>query len=146
MSLKQQLMEDMKQAMKAKDTVKLNTIRLINSEVKNIEIDEGELDDAGVQRVIKRMIKQWKDAIIDYRQGKREDLVEAAQAKIKILELYLPAEMAEEDLKKIIQEVIEGSGQGQMGPIIGLVMAKVKGQADGSTVARLVKDLLSKPA
>lgn len=143
MTLQAQILEDMKQAMKAKDMDRLNTIRLLRSEIKNVEIDHGEQDDAAVQKIVKKMVKQWQDAKVDYQKGKREDLVKEADARLEILNSYLPAQMSEEELKKVIQEVIAESGQSQIGPVIGMVMKKVGTQADGGMVSKLVKELIS---
>ncbi len=143
MTLAQTIMEDMKNAMKAHDADTLGTIRLLRSEIKNFEIDNGVQDDAGVQKIVVRMIKQWKDAIEEYKKGNREDLVAEAEVKIKVLERYLPAQLSEDEVKKIVQEVITQSGQTQMGPVIGMVMKKVAGQADGGLVSRLVKEALN---
>ena len=96
MTLKQQLMEDMKSAMKAHDTVKLGAIRFLQAELRNVEIDHGEQDDAGIQKIVARQIKQMKDAISDYQKGDRQDLVDAEAAKITVLEAYLPQQMSDE--------------------------------------------------
>lgn len=144
MSLKDDLMQQMKEAMKAKDTETLSTIRLLRSEIKNFEIDNGEQDDAGVQKIVARMIKQWKDAINDYKAGGREDLVVEAQQKLKVLEKFLPAQMSEEAVRKLVAEVVvEAGADAKPGPVTGMVMKKVAGKADGGLVAKLVKELLA---
>ncbi len=144
MSLKDDLMQQMKEAMKAKDTETLGTIRLLRSEIKNFEIDNGEQDDAGVQKIVARMIKQWKDAINDYKAGGREDLVAEAQQKLKVLEKFLPAQMSEEEVRKLVAEVVASAGaDAKPGPVTGMVMKKVAGKADGGLVAKLVKELLA---
>lgn len=144
MSLKDDLMQQMKEAMKAKDTETLGTIRLLRSEIKNFEIDNGEQDDAGVQKIVARMIKQWKDAINDYKAGGREDLVVEAQQKLKVLEKFLPAQMSEEAVRKLVAEVVvEAGADAKPGPVTGMVMKKVAGKADGGLVAKLVKELLA---
>ncbi|MFZ5438137.1 MAG: GatB/YqeY domain-containing protein [Patescibacteria group bacterium] len=144
MSLKDDLMQQMKEAMRAKDAETLGTIRLLRSEIKNFEIDNGEQDDAGVQKIVARMIKQWKDAINDYKAGGREDLVVEAQQKLKVLEKFLPAQMSEEEVRKVVAEVVASAGDdAKPGPVTGMVMKKVAGKADGGLVARLVKELLA---
>jgi len=141
-SLKQQIRDDMKSAMKAREKEKLMTIRTLLSEIKNFEIDNGEQDNAGIQVIISRMVKQWKDAIEEYKKGDRSDLVEESEKKIEILQNYLPEQMNEEELKKIIQEVIAGSEQKKAGPIIGQVISMTQGQADGKMIAKLVNQML----
>jgi len=143
MSLKQQLLEEMKTAMKSGDKVRLGVIRMLRSRIKNVEIDEGELDDAGVQKVVKQQVKQWKDALQDYIDAGREDLVEETEAKLAILQEYMPEQLSEEKIKEIIAEVKKASGVDQVGPLIGQVMAKVGDKADGSLVAKLVRESLS---
>jgi len=143
MSLNKQIMEDMKQAMKDKNAEKLVMLRLLRSEIKNVEIDHGEQDDAGVQKIVAKLLKQWNDAKSDYEKGGRDDLVKEAESKIVVLESYLPEQMSDDELKKIVKEVIDQSGQTQVGPIIGQVMKKVAGKADGGKVSQLVKELLA---
>ncbi len=144
MSLKTQLLEEMKQAMKAGDKLRLEVIRMLRSRIKNVEIDEGELDDEGVQQVVKKQIKQWKDALEDYKQGGRQDLVEETQSKIKVLQEYMPEQMSEEEIKQLIDKIKEKTGIDQAGPLIGKVMAEVGNQAEGSKVAKLVREQLKK--
>ena len=143
MSLQDQLFEEMKQAMKAHDQLKLDVIRLLRAKIKNVEIDRGEQDDAGVQKIVQQMIKQWKDAIIDYKKGNRDDLVQEAEAKVKLLTVYLPAQLSDDELKKIIEEVKTTTGLDQVGPLIGQVKQQVGNQADGRRVAQLVNQLMS---
>ncbi len=143
MSLQDQLFEEMKQAMKAHDQLKLDVIRLLRAKIKNVEIDRGEQDDAGVQKIVQQMIKQWKDAIIDYKKGNRDDLVQEAEAKVKLLTVYLPAQLSDDELKQIIEEVKITTGLDQVGPLIGQVKQKVGNQADGRRVAQLVNQLMS---
>ena len=143
MSLKQQLTEDMKTAMKAREAEKLGTIRFLLSAIKNAEIDAGELDDAGIQKVIATQVKQIKESIEEYKKGGREDLVTAEQGKLKVLSAYLPEQMSDEELKQIIQSVIDQSSDKNMGPIIGQVMKQVAGKADGQRVSQLVRELLN---
>ena len=143
MSLQDQLFEEMKQAMKAHDQLKLDVIRLLRARIKNVEIDHGEQADADVQKIVQQMIKQWKDAIVDYKKGNRDDLVEEAEAKVKLLEAYLPAQLSDDELKKIIEEVKTTTGLDQVGPLIGQVKQKVGNQADGRRVAQLVNQLMS---
>jgi uncharacterized protein YqeY len=142
-TLKTQLTEDMKNAMRARDMVRLNVIRFLLSELKNWEIDNGEQDDAGVQKVIAREVKKVKDAIVDFQKAGREDIVEEENVKIAIMEEYLPKQMTDEDLLKIVHEVVASSEQKDFGNLMKAVMAKVQGQADGSRVSAMVKQALS---
>jgi uncharacterized protein YqeY len=142
MLLKQQLIEDMKTAMKAGDKVKLNVVRFLRSAIKNHEIDHGEQDDAGVEKIVAKQAKQIKESIEEYQKAGRDDLVSEEEAKLEVLSAYLPEQMSDEELQEAIKEVLAGVENPQMGPIIGQVMAKVQGKADGSRVSQLVKQAL----
>ena len=145
MSLKDQLLADMKTAMKARDKVTLGAIRFFLSEIKNYEIDHGPQDDEGIIKLASKQIKQMKDAIQEYKKGNRDDLVEAEEQKIKVLEKYLPAQLSDEELQKIVEEAVSQAGdQANMGQVIGAVRAKVGSRADGSRIAALVKQALAK--
>ncbi len=143
MTLQQQLMEDMKNAMKAKDMVKLNVIRFLRAEIKNYEIDHGEQDDQGVQKIIATQVKQAKDAQAEFAKGGRQDLVDEEAAKIQVLESYLPAQLSDDELDAIVTQVVSESEEQNMGKLISAVMAKVQGQADGARVAAMVKQHLA---
>lgn len=143
MSLKQQLMDEMKQAMKSGDKLKLEVIRLLRSRVKNVEIDQGEVGDEGVQQVAASQIKQWKDALQDYKQGGRQDLVEETEQKIKVLQTYLPQQLTDVEINQIIVRLKQETGLDQPGPLIGKVMAQVGNRAEGSRVAQLVREALN---
>lgn len=142
MTLKQQLTEDMKTAMKARDMMTLDAIRFLQAEVRNIEIDHGEQDDAGIQKIVARQIKQMRDSITEYEKGGRADLVEAEQAKIKVIEKYVPQQMSDTELKAIIEKVVAENPGAQMGQVIGQVMKQTAGQADGGRVSAMVRDAL----
>ena len=143
MSLQDQLLENMKQAMRDKDEVKLGTIRMLRAKIKNQEIDLGPLDDEQVQKLAQQTIKQWQDAIHDYKKGDRQDLVEEAEQKIEILQEYLPQQLSDEELAEIINQIKEETGLDQVGPIIGKVKQKVGNQAEGSRIAKLVNQIFS---
>lgn len=143
MSLKLQLVEDMKSAMRAREMMKLNVIRFLQAEIKNVEIDNGEQDDAGIQKIIARQIKQMKDAITDYKTGGRQDLIDEETQKITVLEAYLPQQMSDGDLEKIVGEVVAELGQGNFGQVMGAVMKRVAGLADGNRVSAAVKAALA---
>ena len=143
MPLKDQLMEDMKNAMRSRDSVRLDVIRFLRSEIKNIEIDHGEQNDEGVLKIISRQVKSMKDANSEYEKGGREDLVEDNNIKIQILEGYLPEQLSEEELESIVKKVIDNADEKNMGKIIGQVVKEVSGKADGGRVSQMVRKLLS---
>lgn len=143
MTIKQTIMEDMKAAMKAHDSLKLNTVRLFLSELKNFEIDNGEQDDAGAQKIAARLIKQWQDALKDFEKGGREDLITETKAKMDIISVYLPKQLDDAALATIVDEVIAASPVKTIGPITGQVMKRVAGQADGGRVSAMVQAKLA---
>lgn len=140
--MKSQLYDDMKTAMRAHDTVKLGVVRYLLSEIKNFEIDNGEQDDEGVFKVISREVKKTKDALEDFKKADRQDIVEEENAKIVVMESYLPKQMSDADLEKIVQETVAAATDKNFGSLMKAVMAKVQGQADGSRVSALVKQAL----
>ena len=143
MSLKEQLVQDMKTAMKAKDQTKVNTIRYTRAALKNREIEAGqELDDDGVLKVIASLVKQHKDSIEQYQQGNRDDLVAKEQAELKILEAYLPQQMTEKEVEALVNEAIEAvqaASMKDMGKVMKYIMPKTQGRADGKMINQLVK-------
>ena len=142
MTLKEQLMEDMKNAMRAHETLKLDVVRMIRSEVKNFEIDNGEADDEKVQKIIKTMLKQQKDALLDFERAARQDLIDETKAKIEVFASYLPTELSDSELETIVAEVMATAPNKDFGPLMGQVMKKVGNRADGGRVtAMLKKDL-----
>lgn len=143
MSFSQQLIDDMKQAMKAGDKVKLSVIRFLRSEIKNYEIDHGEQDDAGIEKIVAKQVKQVKESITEYKKAGRDDLVSEEEPKLKILEEYLPEQMSDEELQVVIDEVLSTMDNPEIGPAIGQVMGKVQGKADGSKVSALVRQALA---
>lgn len=143
MATKTSLTEDMKQAMRDKNAMKLGVIRFLLSEIKNVEIDEGELNEDGVTKVVARQIKQTKEAMEELKNSGRPELVEDEQAKLSVLETYMPAQMSEDELTTIVDEEIANSPDKHMGKIIGAVMKRVGNQADGTTVSTIVRKQLS---
>ncbi|MCL4208909.1 GatB/YqeY domain-containing protein [Patescibacteria group bacterium] len=143
MSLKDQLMEDMKNAMRSRDSAKLDVIRFLRSEIKNIEIDHGDQDDAGVLKIVARQIKSMKDANTEFINAGREDLAKENDSKIAILETYMPAQLSDAELEEIVKSTIESSEDKNMGKIIGQVVAKTEGKADGGRISQMVRKLLS---
>lgn len=141
MTLKQQLYEDMKQAMRDCDKDKLETIRYAIAQVKNAEIDHGELDDPAVLAILNKVTKQIKEALTDFTQAQRQDLVASEEAKLKIMQAYLPAQMSGQELGQIVDRVIAEHGP-NVGAIMGQVMKQVKGQVDGGRVSNMVQSRL----
>ena len=143
MSLKLQITEDMKQAMRDRDADRLGAIRFLLSELKNFEIDNGEQNDEGIQKLISRQIKQMKDAIGDFQKGDRADLVEAEEKKIAVIAKYLPTQLSDEDLQAVITKVVAQMGaNANLGQVIGAVKSQVGNSADGGRVASLVKQVM----
>ena len=147
MTLKEQLMADFKDAMRAKDEVAKNTISFARAAVKQYEVDtREELDDAGIIAILAKQVKMRKDALADFEKAGRTDLVESYNAEIEILSRYLPEQLSEDKLREIVAETaaalgIEG-GKQNMGKLMGPVMAKVKGLADGNAVKKVVQEFL----
>lgn len=142
MNLQEQLMEDMKQAMRDKNMLKLGVIRLLRSEIKNFEIDNGPQDDAGVQKVIASQVKKMKDALIEFKNAGRDDIVADEEAKLVIMEAYLPQQLSDEELETIVTRVVAAAEDKNMGKLIGVVMKEVAGKADGNRVSALVRSKL----
>ncbi len=149
MSIKDRLTEDMKAAMKAKADGKqqLAVIRMVRSAIRQQEIDgKTELDDNGVIAVISKEVKMRKDSLEEFKKGGREDLVAQTEAEIAVLMPYLPEQLSEADVRTLVEEAIAASGassQKDMGKVMGLLMPKVKGRADGKMVNTIVRELLN---
>lgn len=146
MNLKEQLKAELKEAMRAKDIVKRDTIRSINTMIKQIEVDERiDLDDTAVIKLIQRGIKQREEAIIQYKNASRTDLVDIEQGQIDIFKLYLPKQLDDNELEAIIQDIINSTGattMKDMGKVMNPAKEKVNGQADGKRINEMVKKLL----
>lgn len=149
MSIKEQLMADMKVAMKAKEEGKLalNTIRMARAHIRQAEIDNGHADfnDDQVLAVLRKEVKQRKETLSEIESSGREDLVEQTKAEIDVLEKYLPAEMTPEAVEAAVKEIVNAMDPGQknMGSVMKAVMAKLKGQADGKLINQIVRKLLA---
>lgn len=149
MSIKEQLMADMKAAMKAKEEGKLalNTIRMARAHIRQAEIDNGHADfnDDQVLAVLRKEVKQRKETLSEIEGSGREDLVEQTKAEIDVLEKYLPAEMSPEAVEAAVKEIVDAMDPGQknMGSVMKAVMAKLKGQADGKLINQIVRKLLA---
>lgn len=150
MSLYQTLGDDLKQAMKAGDVFRRDTLRLLQSAVKNVAIDKrqapADLSDTEVEEVIKKLVKQRKDSIAQYQSGNRPDLAAKEQEELDLLATYLPEAMPEAELRALVEEALKESGmttKDKMGQAMGVVMKKVAGRASGDDVRRVVESLLS---
>ena len=147
MSLKDRLQNDFKEAMKAKDEIRKNTVNLARAAIKQYEIDNRtELDDQGVITILTKQAKMRKDALSDFEKAGRTDLLDAYNKEIEILMEYLPKQLSEAEITEIVKATaaelgIEG-GRQNMGKLIGAVMPKVKGVADGGVVKKIVEGLL----
>ncbi len=148
MSLLDTLQSDIKEAMKAKEVVARDALRLLLASLKNTAIDSGKdiakLTDEEIVVVIRREIKRRKESIAAFTEGGRDELVASEQAEVDLFEKYVPAQMSAEDVDKAVAEAIAEAGDGaQFGQVMGAVMKKVGGQADGNLVNERVKTALS---
>ena len=147
MSLKEQLKEDLKTAMREKEVVKRDSIRAINTMIKQIEVDERrEIDDEEVIKLIQRGIKQREEAITQYKAASRDDLVSKEQEQIDVFMLYLPAQISEEELESGMKEIIAQTAalsMKDMGKVMGIATKKFAGVADGKRINEMVKKLLA---
>lgn len=140
--------KEIKQAMLSKDSVKLASLRAVKSAVIMAQTEKGagELDEAGMQKIIQKQVKQRKDAAQIYIDQSRQDLADDELAQVKILEQYLPKQMNESEIKTVVEEVISSVGatsMADMGKVMGLVNLKLAGKADGKIIAQIVKTTLA---
>jgi uncharacterized protein len=146
MSLKAQISEDMKTAMRAKDMQKLGVIRLLQAAIKQREVDERiELDDAAVISAIEKMLKQRRDSIAAFEGANRMDLADQEKFEVTVLQAYLPAQLSEEEINAIIAKVVAETGAAgakDMGKVVGAVKPLVAGKADMAKVSGLIKAAL----
>ena len=147
MSLKEKLNEDLKQAMRDKEVVKRDSIRAINTMIKQIEVDERRvLDDAEVIKLVQRGIKQREEAISQYSAAGRDDLVQKEQEQVDVFMLYLPKQLSDEELENGMKEIISEVGATSLkdiGKVMGAASKKFAGVADGKRINEMVKKLLS---
>ncbi len=147
MSLKHQVTEDMKTAMRARDAARLGAIRLLLAAMKQREVDERiELSDADVVTIIDKMIKQRRDSIFQFEAAKRQELADAEKFEISVLQTYMPQQMTEAEVAAAVAEAITSSGAKlpqEMGKVIALLKPKLAGRADMGKVSALVKARLS---
>lgn len=142
-----QIQQDLKNAQLARDETKVATLRLLLSEAKNAEIAKGgELSDQDLISLVQKEVKKRKEAAAAFRSGGREESARKEEAEAKVLEGYLPQQLTSKELTKIVEKSItelEAKGLQDMGKVMGVIMGKVKGQADGGQVSTLVKEKLS---
>lgn len=147
MSLKDKLMEDLKTSMKNKDTIRKNTVTMVRAAVKQREVDERiELNDEDVLDIISKQLKEKKMAIEEFKKGSRQDLVDTTESEMEILLGYLPEQLSEEEVERIVKETIEEIGATSIkdiGLIMKSTMPKVKGRADGNMVNKAVRKMLN---
>ena len=147
MTLKERISEDMKNAMRAKDTARLGTIRLLQAAMKQKEVDERvTLDDAAVIAIVDKLIKQRKDSVAAFVQANRQDLADVEQAEIGVLEVYLPQRLSAAEIDAAVKAIVASvgaSGPGDMGKVMGAVKAQLAGKADMGLVSAAVKAALA---
>ena len=147
MSLKERITDDMKTAMRAKDSERLGTIRLLQSAMKQKEVDERiELDDAAIVAIVDKMIKQRKDSIAAFELAARQDLVDKEKAELAVLSAYLPERLSAQELTAAVQAIVTelgATGPGDMGKVMGAVKTRLAGKADMGAVSAAVKAALA---
>lgn len=147
MSLKQQLTDDMKTAMKAGEKHRLGVIRLINAAIKQREVDERiELDDTAVLAVLEKMVKQRKDSVSQFEAANREDLAAIERAELAVIDTYLPAKLGEAEILAAIEAAVAetgATGPADMGKLMGVLKPRLAGQADMGQVSALIKKKLA---
>lgn len=144
--LKEKLMQDLKDAMKEKDTIKKDTVQMIRAGILQIEKDKAiEVDDNKIIEIIAKEVKGKKDALVDFEKGGRQDLIEQTNKEIEILSNYLPKQLTKEEIKEKVEEIIKELGatsMKDMGPVMKEAKAKIGAAADGRTINEVVKELL----
>ncbi len=145
--VRDQLRSDLRDAMRARDVLRRNTIRMLEAAIKNAEIDKRgqELAEADILAILQRQVKQRRESIEQFRQGGRDDLAEQEELEIGIIEHYLPAQLARDEIEARARAVIEhvgASGPGDRGKVMGMLMRELRGEADGSIVNAVVAELL----
>lgn len=147
MSLKEQLLSDMKEAMKEKDVLRKNTVQSVRGAILQQEKDSRQdVSEEQILDIIMTEIKKRKDALTDFEKGHRPDLIDAANAEIAVLQGYLPAQLSEEELTALVRETIQevsAVSMKDMGKVMGAITSKVKGKADNSKVSSIVKQCLA---
>ena len=148
MTLREKISADLINAMKAKEEIKVSALRMLKAAVMKFEVSGGqkvEANDEQIIQIIGKEVKQRKDSIDAFKKGGREDLVKGEEAELKILAAYLPAQMSEDEVRLIVKEVVTQTGassKADIGKVMGGIMPRVKGKADGQMVNRIVGELL----
>jgi len=149
MKIKEKIQADLKEAMKANDTIKRDTLRILSSMIKNAEIRKeksgGEINDSETIKIISQSVKQRRESAKQYREGGRDDLAEKEEQELKIILNYLPQQLSAEEIKKIVDEVItqtKSRSESDMGKVMGAVMKQATGKADGNLVKKIVEKSL----
>jgi len=146
--IKSELTDEMKKALKAHDKIRLSVIRLLRAGIKNEEIKKGrELSDDEVLSEIQREIKKRKEAIIEYRKGRRSDLVSKEEAEMAILYSFLPPQADDDEIREVVSEIIDSIPDGEkisMGKIMPGAIEGLKGKADGKRISKIVREFLNK--
>ena len=147
MSIKQTISEDMKTLMRAKDTARLGAVRLLQASIKQKEVDERiELTDDQVLSVIQKMLKQRKDSIEAYQKANRQDLIDQEQLEIDVLTKYMPEPLSDDEVSKIIDDVIaevNATDMKDMGKVVGILKSQISGRADMGQVSKIVREKLT---
>ena len=147
MSLKDKLMDDLKSAMKDKDTVRKNAVQMVRASVLQVEKDNKlTLDDEGVIEVVAKEVKKRKDVLPEYEKSGRQDLIDELTREIEVLMVYLPQQMSEEEIEALVISAIEEAGAKSMkdiGKVMAVIMPQTKGKADGKVINNFVKKHLS---
>jgi len=147
MSLSTQIQDDVKAAMRSKDKERLGALRLITAAIKQKEVDERiTLDDAGILAILEKMVKQRRDSIEQFSRAGRDDLIAKEEFELGVIKAYMPEQMSESDISKLLDDIIAATGaQGMkdMGKVMGELKPKVQGRADMGLVSKLVKSKLS---
>ena len=143
MALKEQITNDMKEAMKAGDKPRLSVIRLILAAIKQREVDERiTLDDSQILAALDKMLKQRRESIMQFEKGGRQDLADQENAEVKVIQAYMPAQLSEAELDKMVADAVAESGAASikdMGKVMGILKPKVAGKADMSAVSARIK-------
>jgi len=146
LTLKEHITEDMKQAMKERNKLKLDAIRMLRGAIRNREIEkQTELDDDGVLQVLANQVKKRKDSIEQFRDAGRMDLVERESEQLQAIEIYMPQQLSLEEIKELIDEVITDTGANSMrdmGKVMSTIMPHIQGRADGKEVNQMVREKL----
>ncbi len=146
MNLKERIKDDLKNSMKSGDNIVRGVLRMLFSDIKNVEISEREeISEEKIIEIVKKNIKSRKDSIEQYVKGNREDLASQEKAELKIIEKYMPAQMSEDEIRKIVINVIsksEAVSASDFGRVMGIVMKEVGNKADGNLVGGILKEEL----